>query len=58
MSYTTDKVFSRPFHGILKASKLLKIHVGKTNKKCSCLSDYRSGWSKEPQCKKNCGSFL
>jgi hypothetical protein len=25
---------------------------------CNRLSDYKSGWSKEPQWKNDCGSFL
>ena len=32
--------------------------VNQEEEKCSCLSDYRSRWSKEPWWKNDCDSFL
>jgi hypothetical protein len=48
-----------PFQQSITCPQIFKITVAKPKKKnLQSFSDYRSRWSKEPQWKKDCGSFL
>ena len=55
--YIVGKVFSRPFQHYTISPQIPKILVGKFKKYLQLFSDYKVGWSKEPQWENDCDSF-
>ena len=50
-------VFSRPFQRYVTNPQIPKILVGKVKKYLEWFSDYRAGWSREPQWQNDNSSF-